>query len=166
MAARGSGQPEGAGQRKGSAEPPLRVRLSFHPSVAPFLSTELKAWEEPKVWLLVPPPLQKVADLVDYIALSYLTKLSAASSHKRKASHKPADLSLLLDGFALMPDEVSASILAMTLRYHAESGSARAVSCSMSALSVITTHWSYFDDRPRHQVWMSRQRRLKRPARK
>jgi hypothetical protein len=83
------------------------VRLAFHPSVAPFLSTELKAWEEPKVWLLVPPPLQKVADLVDYIALTYLTKLSAASSGKRKASHKPADLSLLLDGFALMPDEVS-----------------------------------------------------------
>jgi hypothetical protein len=113
--------------------------------VLPLLGDELKAWEEPKVWLLLPPPLEKVGDLVDYIALTYLTRHSTAPSSKRKTLHKPADLCLQLDGFTLLSDEVRGRKRItgdLGLDILRTLSSVCSSVCSWYALSVITTRWS------------------------
>lgn len=83
---------------------PLRVRLLFGASLAPSLRPELKRYPEPRVLMLLPPPLVRISDLLEYVALTYLTKPEGSVGRKRK---RPDQLNLLLDGCALLPSEVS-----------------------------------------------------------
>jgi hypothetical protein len=63
-----------------------------------------RLWPCAQVICLLPPPLQKVVDVQEWIGRSFLgAAQTSASGKKRKV---PVDVTLTHDGFALLPDEV------------------------------------------------------------